>query len=232
MLHAAEIKVMLSAAFKEAYLELVPRFEGTSGYKVTSLWVPSVQMMRRLKGGEVVDMMIMSSAAVDELVGCGVVAPADRFDLATCGVGVAVRAGAPKPDISSAEAFRMAVMAARSIVYSTGPSGVYLAGLFERMGIGEPIKAKLKQVQGEPAGTVVARGEAEIGFQQICELLPVPGIDLVGPLPSEIQEITTFTAGIHVRARQAEAARTLARLFKSNEAAPVIRAKGMDPISG
>jgi molybdate transport system substrate-binding protein len=229
MLHAAEIKVMLSAAFREAYLELVPGFERASGHKVTSLWCPSVQMMQRLKGGEIVDMMILSAAALDEIIRAGLVAPEDRFDLATCGVGVAVRAGAPKPDISSAEALKRAVMAAKSVVYSTGPSGVYLAGLFERMGIGDAVKAKLKRSQGEPAGAIVARGEAEIGFQQMCELMPVPGIDLIGPLPREIQEITTFSAGIHVRAPQADAARELVKHFKSAQAAPVIKRKGMEP---
>ena len=142
---------------------------------------------------------------------------------------MAVRAGAPKPDVSSAEALKRAVMAAKSVVYSTGPSGVYLAGLFERMGIGDAVKAKLEVSQGEPAGAIVARGEAEIGFQQMSELLPVAGIDLIGPLPAEIQEITTFSAGIHVRAPQADAARELARFFKSPEAAPVIKRKGMEP---
>ena len=230
MLHAAEIKVILSAAFREAYLELVLQFESASGHKVAeSCGVPSVQMMQRLKGGEIVDMMIMSAAALDEIIRAGLVAPEDRFDLATCGIGVAVRAGAPKPDVSSAEALKRAVMAAKSVVYSTGPSGVYLAGLFERMGIGDAVKAKLKVSQGEPAGAIVARGEAEIGFQQMSELLPVFGIDLLGPLPPEIQEITTFSAGIHVRAPQADAARELARFFKSPEAAPVIKRKGMEP---
>jgi molybdate transport system substrate-binding protein len=231
MLHAAEIKVMLSAAFKEAYLELVPRFERSSGHQVVSLWCPSVQMMQRLKRGEIVDMMIMSAAALDEIIGAGLVAADDRFDLATCGVGVAVRAGAPRPDISSADALKRAVLSARSVVYSTGPSGVYLAGLFERMGIADAIDEKLTRVQGGPAGAIVARGEAEIGFQQICELLPVEGIDLVGPLSPEIQEITTFTAGIHVRAPQAEAARSLARFFRLPESAAVIREKGMQPVA-
>ena len=141
-----------------------------------------------------------------------------------------MRAGAPRPDIGSADAFRRAVLAARSVVYSTGPSGIYLAGLFQRMGIADAVNAKLRQVQGEPAGAVVACGDAEIGFQQICELMPVPGIDLVGPLPPEIQEITTFSAGVHVRAPAPEAARALARYFTSPEAAPVVRQKGMEPL--
>jgi molybdate transport system substrate-binding protein len=223
----AAIKVMASAAFREAYLELVPEFERASGHKVTTLWVPSVQMMSRLKGGETVDLVILSAASLDELVAAGIVA--NRVDLATSGIGIAVRAGAPKPDISSGEAVKRAVLAAKSVVYSTGPSGIYLAGLFERMGIAAQVKGKLKQVQGEPAGGAVARGEAEIGFQQMSELLPVPGIDIVGPLPPDIQQITAFSAGLHVAAREADAAKALVRFLTAPAAAPVIRKKGMEP---
>jgi len=225
----ATIKVMASAAFREAYLELVPEFERAIGHKVTTLWVPSVQMMSRLKGGETVDLVILSAASLDELVTAGVIA--NRVDLARSGIGIAVRAGAPKPDISSGEAVKRAVLGAKSVVYSTGPSGIYLAALFERMGIAPQVRAKLKQVQGEPAGGVVARGDAEIGFQQMSELLPVPGIDIVGPLPPEIQQITAFSAGLHVAAREADAAKALVRFLTAPAAAPVIRKKGMEPAS-
>lgn len=224
-----EIKVMASAAFKEAYLELVPEFECSTGHKVETLWVPSVQMMRRLKGGETVDLVIMSAAALAELVEHGMIEPGNRFDLAKSGVGVAVKAGASRPDISSGEALKRTVLAAKSIVYSTGPSGIYLAGLFQRMGIADQIQHKIKQVQGEPAGASVARGEAELGFQQVSELLPVPGIDLIGPLPADVQQITVFSAGLHVAARQPDAARTLIRFLTAPAAAPIIRKKGMEP---
>jgi molybdate transport system substrate-binding protein len=222
-----QIKVMLSAAFKEAYLELVPQFERASGYKVESLWVPSVQMMTRLKGGESVDLVILSAASLDEIRKAGLVS--DRTDLARSGIGVAVKSGARRPDISSGEAVKRAVLAAKGIAYSTGPSGIYLMGLFQRMGIAEAIKSKVKQVQGEPAGGVVARGEAEIAFQQVSELLPVPGIDLVGPLPADIQQITVFSAGLHVAAKQPDAARALVKFLTAPAAAPVIRKKGMEP---
>jgi molybdate transport system substrate-binding protein len=218
---------MLSAAFKEAYLELLPQFERASGHKVENLWVPSVQMMTRLKGGEAVDLVILSAAALDELRKAGIVA--DRTDLARSGVGVAVKAGAPKPDISSGEAVKRAVLAAKGIAYSTGPSGIYLTGLFQRMGIADQIKSKVKQTQGVPAGSVVASGEAEIAFQQVSELLPVPGIVLVGPLPPDIQEITIFSAGLHLAAKQPAAAKALVKFLKSPAAAPVIRKKGMEP---
>ena len=221
------ITVMASAAFKEAYLELVPGFERASGHTVGNLWVPSVQMMARLKGGERVDLVILSAAALDELIQAGIIA--ERFDLARSGVGVAVRAGAPKPDISSGDAVKRAVLAAKGIAYSTGPSGVYLAGLFHRMGIADQIKHKVRQVQGEPAGAVAARGDAEIAFQQVSELLPVPGIELVGPLPPDIQQITVFSAGLHVRSPSPDAARALVEFLTAPAAATVIRCKGMEP---
>ena len=225
----AEIKVMASAAFKEAYLELVPEFERATGHKVVTLWVASVQMMNRLKGGEAVDLVILSAASLDELVTAGIIS--ERVDVARSSVGVAVRAGAPKPDISSGEALKRAVLAARGIAYSTGPSGIYLVGLFERMGIADEIKSRVKVVQGEPAGAVVARGEAEIGFQQVSELLPVPGIDLIGPLPPDVQQITVFSAGLHATSKELEAAKALVRFFKAPAAIPVIRKKGMEPAS-
>ena len=222
-----QIKVMLSAAFKEAYLELVPQFERATGHKVESLWVPSVQMMSRLKGGETVDLVILSAASLDQLRNAGLIS--ERTDLARSGIGVAVKSGARKPDLSSGEAVKRAVLAARGIAYSTGPSGIYLMDLFERMGIAEAIRSKVKQVQGEPAGGVVARGEAEIAFQQVSELLPVPGIDFVGPLPADIQQITVFSAGLHGAAKQPDAARALVKFLTAPAAAPVIRKKGMEP---
>jgi molybdate transport system substrate-binding protein len=230
MRQGTEIKVMQSAAFKEAYLELAPQFERTTGHKLTTLWVPSVQMMPRLKGGETVDVVILSSSSLDELIEAGMIARESKVDLARSGVGVAVRAGAPRPDISSGDAVKRALLAAKGIAYSTGPSGIYMASLFDRWGIAEQLKPKLKRVQGEPAGGVVARGEAEIAFQQVCELLPVPGIDLVGPLPAEIQKITVFSAGVHVKAPQPDAARGLIKFLSSPDASPVIRKKGMEPI--
>jgi molybdate transport system substrate-binding protein len=221
------ITVMASAAFKEAYLELVPGFERGSGHTVANLWVPSVQMMNRLKGGEKVDLVILSAESLAELARAGIIS--ERFDIAKSGVGVAVKAGAPKPDISSGDAVKRAVLAAKGVAYSTGPSGIYLAGLFQRMGIADQIQSKVRVVQGEPAGGVVARGEAEIAFQQVSELLPVPGIELVGPLPPDIQKITVFSAGLHVAANAPDAARTLVAYLKAPAAAPVIRKKGMEP---
>jgi molybdate transport system substrate-binding protein len=141
-----------------------------------------------------------------------------------------VRAGAPKPDISSADAVKRAMLAAKSIAYSTGPSGVYIAALFQRMGIADQIKDKVKiGAPGVPIGGIIARGEAEIGFQQVSELLPVAGIDYIGPLPPDIQQITVFASGIHTGATQADAAKALVKFLTSPQAAPVIKKKGMEP---
>jgi molybdate transport system substrate-binding protein len=229
MSHATEVKVMAGAAFKEAYLELVPEFERATGHKVVTIWIPSVQMMSRLKGGETVDLVIMAAGAIDELIKLGKIVAGSRVDLAKSGVAVAVRAGAPRPDISSGDALKRAVLAAKSIVYSHGPSGVYLASLFQRMGIAAELKPKIKLVQGEPAGAVVARGEAEIGFQQMSELLPVSGIDILGPLPADVQRITVFSAGLHVGAMEPAAAKALVKFMTAPAAVPVIRKKGMEP---
>ena len=230
MSHPAEIKVMSSAAMKAAYLELVPAFERATGHKVVTTWVPGVDLMKRVKDGETCDLVIMQASSIDELVKLGRIAPGGRFDLAKSGVGIAVRAGAPRPDISSGDALKRALLAAKSLAYSTGPSGVYIISLFSRMGIADELKPKSRQVKGEPVGAVVARGEAEIGFQQISELLPVPGIDLVGPLPADIQQITIFAAGLQASATEPAAAQALVKFITAPAAAAVIRKSGMDPV--
>ena len=223
----AEIKVMASAAFKPAYLELLPGYEHASGNRIVNLWAPTLQIVSRMKSGEVVDLLIMSAAGLDGLMKDGIVT--QRHDLATSGVSVAVKPGASRPDISSGDAVKRAVLAAKSVAYSTGPSGVYIKALFERWGIAERIKSKVRVVQGEPVGAVVARGEVELGLQQTCELLPVPGIHIVGPLPPDIQEITLFSAGLHARAKAVDAARALVAHLKTPAAAQVIRKTGMEP---
>ena len=229
MSYAADVKVMLSAAFKEAYVELVPEFERSTGHKVVTIWAPTVEMMQRLKGGETVDLVIIAADSLEELIKLGKITPGSRVDLAKSGIAIAVRAGAPKPDIGTTEAFKRTLLAAKSIAYSTGPSGVYIENLFQRLGIADEVKPKIKQVQGIPIGEIVARGDAEIGFQQVSEILPVAGIDLVGQLPADIQRITVFSIGLHAGAQQPEAARALVKYLTSPAAAPVIRKKGMEP---
>ena len=224
----AEITVMASLAFKAAYLQLVPLFEKQAPHKVTTFWVPSVDMRARLKEGEVVDLIVMSRQAIEELIPFNAIAANGITELATAGVGVAVKAGAPRPDIGTPEALKRTLLAAKSVAYSTGPSGVYLAKLFERMGIADEIAGKLKRVKDEPAGALVARGDAEIGFQQKSELLPVAGIDYIGPLPLEIQNVTTFAVGLHAKAPQPDAAKALVNFLTAPAARPIIESTGMD----
>ena len=230
MAQAADINVLASNALKEAYLELVPGFEKATEHKVATTWAGTNDIKKRMAAGETYDLVIMAGPALDELIKQGKIVPGSRVDLAKSGVGVAVRAGAPKPDISSGDALKRALLAAKSIAYSSGPSGVYMEGLFRRLGIADEIKPKLKQTQpGNPVGEVIARGEAEIGFQQVSELLPIAGIDYIGPLPPDIQHITVFSGGIHTGAKQPEAAKALVKFITAPAAVPVIKKKGMEP---
>ena len=224
-----EIKVMATAAFREAYLVLVPQFERASGHRVVTTWATTADIVNRVKAGEATDLAVMSGNAIDELIIAGKFARGSRVDIASSWVAMAVKYGAPQPDIHSAEAFKRAMLAAKSIAYSGGPSGVYLIGLFQRMGIADQLAPKVRQIRGEPVGASVARGEIEIGFQQMSELMPVPGIDIVGGLPKEIEEITCFATGRHANSPVAGAADALTAFFKAPTAHDLIRTKGMEP---
>ncbi len=230
MAHAAEIKVLASNAIKAAYVELAPGFEKATEHKLATTWSGTNDILKRMRAGETYDLVIMAGPAIDDLIKQGKIVPGSRVDLVKSGVGVAVRAGAPKPDISSGDALKRALLAAKSIAYSSGPSGVYIAGLLQRMGIADELKPRIKQTQpGNPVGEVIARGDAEIGFQQISELLPIAGIDYIGPLPADIQHITVFAAGIHAGAKEAEAAKALVKFLTAPAAVPVIKRKGLEP---
>ena len=230
MAQAAELIVLATPGVREFYVELVPRFEQASGHKVSTAWAGTVDVMKRIGGGETVDLVIVARDSLDELIRLGKIVPESRVDVAKSGIGIAVRTGAARPDISSGEAIRKALLAAQSIAYSSGPSGVYFAGLVQRMGIADAIASKLKQIPpGGSVGELVARGDAEIGIHQVSELMPVAGIDIVGPLPPDVQKVTTFSAGVHVGAREAAAARALAAFITAPAAVPVIKKHGMDP---
>jgi molybdate transport system substrate-binding protein len=234
--YAGEITVMTSGAFTAAYLELVPQFERATKDKIvtaaTSIGTGSDSIPSRIQRGEPVDVVIMADAALDELIRDGKVVAGSRVDLARSSIGMAVRAGAPRPDISSVDALRRTLLQAKSIAYSASVSGDYLSTeLFQRLGIADRLVGKTKRIERERVGAVVARGEAEIGFQQISELLPVVGIDFVGPLPPEVQRVTVFSAGVAVGARNPDAARALIRALASPEAAPAITRSGLEPIT-
>ena len=177
----------------------------------------------RLQRGEPVDVVILAAPALDELIKQGRVVSGSRVDLVRSSIGMAVRAGAPKPDISTVEALKRTLLEAKSIAYSDSASGVYLSKkMFMRLGIADQIAGKCQRIQSEPVGAVVARGDAEIGFQQISELLPVTGIAFVGPLPPEVQKVTVFSAGVVVGAKQPDAARALIKFLASPAAVPAI----------
>jgi molybdate transport system substrate-binding protein len=230
-----EIRVMTSGGFTAAFKELYPQFERTTGHKVIPAYGASQggapdSIPSRLARGEPVDVVILSASALDGLIKEGKVAAGSRVDLVHSQIGMVVKAGAPKPDISSLDAFRRTVLAAKSIAYSASASGVYLSTeLFPKMGIWEEIKGKSQRIESARVATIVARGEAEIGFQQVSELLEIGGVDFVGVLPEGAQRVTTFSAGLGAAAKQPEAARQLVRFFKSAEAEPVIRKAGLEP---
>jgi len=223
------IKVMCSNSMRGVMDALVPQFERASAHEVAITYDPAKRMLTRIRGGETGDLAIIGSGAIDELVKEGLIAPDIRV-LARSSIGMAVRDGAPKPDVGSVERFKEAVLAARSIAYTIdGASGMHFAELIERLGIADEVKAKAKRQPGGLVGELVARGEAEVAIQQISELQAVPGIDIVGPIPGPLQKTTVVSAGIFRGAKEPEAARALLAFLSTAEAGAVIRQKGLEP---
>ena len=225
----SNISVISTVAFKDAYLALLPAFEHASGHKVVTQWVPTVEVLRRIKAGEQIDLVLMAGTGIDSLTASGQLVANSAVPFVKSGIGIAVRAGAPRPDVSSADTLKHTLLVADSVAYSSGPSGDYLAGLFERLGIAAAIKPKTRLVQGIPVGELIARGEAATGFQQIPELLPVQGIQYLGPLPSAIQYTTVFAAGLHAASQQPDAARAWVQCLTSPKAAALYQQHGMEP---
>ena len=227
---------MTSGAFTAAFLEIAPQFEQTAHMKVATAFGASMggapdSIPSRLDRGEPADVVILAREALDDLVKRGRVVSGSQVDLVRSSIAMAVRAGAPKPDISSVEALKRALLNAKSIAYSASASGVYLSTeLFPRLGIADAIKSKSRRIESERVGTIVARGDAEIGFQQMSELLPIAGIDIVGPLPPGAQRVTVFSAGIAAGAKNVEAAKALIRFLSSAAVAPVITRTGLEPV--
>ena len=232
---AADIKVLATTAMKAALDALAPQFAAATAHMARIDYGPSGALAKRVADGEAGDLVILAGG-IDDLIRQGRVAPASRTDVARTRIGVAVRKGAAKPDISSPEAFRRALLAARSVAFagpaSGGASGVYLVGMLDRLGIAAEVNAKARFARGGPDGMVsalVAAGEAEIGLQQISEIMSVDGVDLVGPLPDGLQTVTVYAAGILVKAEQPDAAATLVEFLRTPAAAAVFRAKGLEP---
>jgi molybdate transport system substrate-binding protein len=232
-----EIRVMSSGGFTAPYNEMVPEYERKTQNKVVTSYGASMggapdSIPMRLERGEPADVLIMASTVLDELVEQGKVVRGSRVDLVRSSIGMAVRAGAPKPDISTVEALIRTLLEAKSIAYSASASGIYVSTkLFPRLGVAEQVRDKSIRVVSERVGTVVARGDAEIGFQQVSELLPIPGLDYVGPLPSEAQEITVFSAGVATAAKNPQAARELIQFLASPAVVPAIRKVGLEPVT-
>jgi len=236
---AADVHVMISAGFYSVYSELAPAFERASGHRLLTTRGPSMgdspeSIPTRLQRGEVADVVILDGAAADELGKQGLVRADSKVELARSMIGMVVRAGTAKPDIGSVEAFRATLLAAKSIAYSDSGSGTFLSTtLFPKLGVADQVAGKSRKVRGPPSGepvaAVVARGEAEIGFQQVSELIHVPGITYVGPIPAELQPGFSFAGVITKNAQQPEAASALLRFLSSPDAAPAILKAGLAP---
>ena len=239
---AADVRVMISAGFYQAYSELGPAFERTSGHHLVTTRGPSMgdspeAIPSRLAHGETADVVILDGSAADALATRGWVRADSKVTLAHSLIGMVVQKGAAKPDISSVEAFKNALLAARSIACSDSGSGTYLSTqLFAKLGVADQVIPKSRRVRGPPSGepvaAVVARGEAEVGFQQVSELIHVAGVDYVGTIPAELQPGFTFAGALTRQAREAEAATALLRFLSSPEAASVITRAGLSPPAG
>lgn len=227
----AEIKVIASNGMKEAYLQALPTFEQSTNFKVQTEWVGSESIKKRLIANEPFDLVMTARSWIDELAAQGKILPNTVVDLAKSGIGVGVKAGAAKPDISTTEAFKRTLISANTISYSSGASGVYLIGLIEKLGVAAEVKPKLKQTSpGSPVGAVLANGEADIGLQQISELLLFPGVDLVGPLPADIQLTSVFSAAIPSGSKERDGAKALIKFLASPVMIPAIKKMGIDPM--
>lgn len=239
---AAEVHVLISGGFFEAYSELAPEFERSTGHRLVATRGPSLgdspeSIPSRLKRGEPGDVVIMVGASIDALTRQGLVRNGSKVDFARSEIGMVVRAGQPKPDIATIDAFRRALLDAKSVACSDSASGIYLSTtLFAKLGIAEPMAAKTRRIPGPPSGelvaAVVARGDAEVGFQQVSELIHTPGATFVGTIPAELQQETFFSGALASGTRESDAALALIRFLASPQAAPAIRKAGLRPLAG
>ena len=227
---AADIKMLAAGAMKEIVLELLPEFERSSGNKVIANWAGSADIRKRIGAGEAFDLVIVGASDVDAFIKKGKMTPGSRIDIARSGVGVAIKAGAPRPDIGSSEALKKALLSAKAVAFSTGPSGAHVQRVFERLGIAGEMRERSRQTPpGVRVAEYLASGEADLGFQQISEFIHETGIDFLGPLPADIQNITEYSSGIPVASDAAEPAKALQAFLSAPAAASVIKKNGMEP---
>jgi molybdate transport system substrate-binding protein len=233
---AAEIKVLTAGAYKAVLVALVPEFEKSTGHKVVLDNDTAGALQKRISGGEAFDLAVITARVVGDLAKEGKVAADSQTNLARVGIGVVVKEGAPVPNIATVDAFKQAVLAAKSVAYidpaSGGSSGIYLDHLFQKMGIADQVKPKAKLKQGGYVAELIVSGEAELGIHQISEIVPVKGAHLVGPLPAEIQNYTTYAGGLSASAKEPAAAKALLSLLTSETAAAVLKSRGMEAASG
>jgi molybdate transport system substrate-binding protein len=233
---ASDIKVFSGGAFKQVLNALAEQYGNASGNKLDLTYRTVGQHMKLIESGEEsFDVAVLTPDAIDGLIKDGKVVAGSRADLAKTGVGVVVRAGTPLPDISSVDAFKRTLLAAKSVAYidpaAGGSSGIYVGALLERLGIAAAVNAKAKLIHGGAVADHIADGQAEIGIHQISEILPVKGVVLVGPLPAEIQNFTIYSAGVGTAAKDSATASALVKFLAGPRAVPIIKAKGMEPAS-
>lgn len=231
--NAAEIKVLIAGAYKQVVLALVPAFEKQTGHKVAVDNGTTGQLKKRIDGGEAFDLLVITPAAIDELTKAGKLAVGSEVKLASVGIGVVVKEGAPKPDIGTVEKFKQALLAAKTVAYidpkSGGSSGIYIDKLLVKLGIADQIKPKERLKQGGHVADLIVSGEAELGIHQISEIVPVKGAALVGPLPQEIQHTTTYAVALSASAKNKDAAEAFIKTLAGPDAAAVLKFKGMEP---
>jgi molybdate transport system substrate-binding protein len=230
---AAEVKVLTAGAFKQVLVALLPEIEKQSGNKVALDNDTVGALVKRIEAGESFDLAVLTPGALDGLAGKGKIVAGSTTKLARVGIGVVVKDGAPKPDIGSVEAFKQALLAAKSIAYidpaAGGSSGIYVSGLLDKLGIAADVRAKSRLIHGGAVAEHIANGEAELGIHQISEILPVKGVMLIGPLPDAIQNYTVYAAGVGAQAKQSDAAKAVLKVLSGPAAAAVLKSKGMDP---
>ncbi len=230
---AVEIKVLTAGAYKQVVLALVPAFEKLTGNTVVVDNGTTGQLKKRIEGGEAFDLLVITPAAIDELTKAGKLAAGSEVKLATVGIGLVVKEGAPKPDIGTVDKFKQALLAAKSVAYidpaSGGSSGIYIDKLLVKLGIADQVRPKAKLKKGGLVAEFVADGTAQLGIHQISEIVPVKGVTLVGPLPKEIQNTTTYAVALSASAKNKEAAEAFITALSGPDAAAVLKSKGMEP---
>jgi molybdate transport system substrate-binding protein len=230
---APEVAVMSTLGLMGVLRELAPLHERATGTKIAAAFAPTTALEERIRAGDAADVAVLTATAVDGLTQNGVLWAGGRVDLARSVVGVAVRAGAPRPDIGSPEAFARALLDTRSLAYSrAGASGIFFAGLIRRLGIADRVDAKATVIPGGLTGELAARGEVEIAVQQVSELMEVPGVDIVGPLPAELGGVTIFSGALFSASPRKEAGAALLRFLSTPDTAPIYRRKGLEPLGG